>query len=714
MFARSIHRLLFALVIISMTVGCGPTSTPTAEPTRTPVPTDTPIPATPTPSPLQAAMTISAGDGIEFEEPEALSVYIGQNAVSEDTQLSIKEVDGPPAPEEVQALSPAYEITLETGIVRAPVEISMPIAAPGEGQEAFIAYYDEQAGWVALPSWYSEEDQQLHASTTHFSLFRAFLSLFPIKPKIISRQVTPNPIQDVGWPPCFREPVTLRVEAEDPNGEIESVKLQLRVHNFQTSGLTNLNQFTQTMFGLGLMITAGGPTALMPAAQTALTLSQTKDPGMVASDWAEMTEDPEQPGVYVNTINLSPLSTCEGGSFEVDAAMMGVGIESIELLIQVTDDAGQSAESRISVPVISTELPYARLFSPGPSVEDAQTRLPTFSWQIENAVLLDYEQTLVYARGDTLWDRWFGKTRIELDVFDVSWSPEKELKPGDYVWGIEIKAEGQTIQSGEYHFSIPEYWVELSLDGEKVNRGEVSGKSGEVDLTWVVLHNGVTILERNANNETVLDMKEIYGEGLEDGEYTVWLKSYYANQYHKISNMVSFMIITTPLAVDTQVRPSANTWIPADVRNRSSAAETDVVFGECANVTWQITGGGATGAMLDGEAVALEGSKEYCVAKNTEYKLEIFSGQRVIDTRQGTIEIKAGRPGIVTAYAFTGDGGLYQRGGAYCDDSVFDVMEKMNTVDQYFNDHPMAFLLVGFDDGKTYYFFTEEAQISCR
>lgn len=72
-------------------------------------------------------------------------------------------------------------------------------------------------------------------------------------------------------------------------------------------------------------------------------------------------------------------------------------------------------------------------------------------------------------------------------------------------------------------------------DDLNVIREEVDGYD---DLTWYIMKNGKPVLERNAENELVLESR--WTVGRQPGKYTVYLESFINGAYIRISNIVEF------------------------------------------------------------------------------------------------------------------------------------------------------------------------------
>lgn len=79
-----------------------------------------------------------------------------------------------------------------------------------------------------------------------------------------------------------------------------------------------------------------------------------------------------------------------------------------------------------------------------------------------------------------------------------------------------------------------EYYTLLSINkNNTISRGQTNAKA----LTWVIMHNGEIVLERNAENET-----QYKYFGTESGNYTVYLKAWIDSGYKTISNVVTYTI----------------------------------------------------------------------------------------------------------------------------------------------------------------------------
>jgi len=426
-------------------------------------PTAPSVETEPPPTTYEAA--IIADEGLVYEEEGHPRIHVPPDALSQDGVLIVEPLDVEPPSGDVEPAGPAYEITLGDATLTGPIEIALPLdmpsAALSEG-EVFAAYLDDELGWIALPSWLSDDGQWVHTTTDHLTTFVSFFSWSPLYPRIKDTEATPNPIEDVATPPCFTEDLVVYFDAQDPDGEVEKVEIQFRFRTFSRSGIVNTVQFVTAINGLGLVIFAGDITAALPAGQALVEMATTDDTGVVASQWADITasENQRQPGRYYGSLNLSQFSNCD--YFDVGSIMDTVGINQIVAHIRVTDDWGQPTEEWIDIPVHSTETPYAVLTSPGGGTDDFYTDpRPTFRWQMKNLdvprLASDVSVTLLYAQGDKLWGRRSGVHRKLLKWDTPSWKPpvDAALQPGkQYVWGMEVTYRDDTRPSELQRFVV--------------------------------------------------------------------------------------------------------------------------------------------------------------------------------------------------------------------------------------------------------------------
>lgn len=514
--------------------------------------------------------SVYVANGITLEEPNTPHVYIPPEGVSEQTNLVIKKVDTKVL-NDAEAIGPAYDISLKDGYLRKSAEIALPLENQnlniGEG-EMFIEYLDGDK-WVTLPSWYSEEDGMLHATLNHFTIVQPFYSPIPSRPKIVYKEVTPNPIGNIGIPPCFEDDLNVWVGAKDPNNDVETVEVSLRLHTLTSMGVTNMVRFAELMNSLGLIMVAGNPTALLPAARTATIQFSMKDPGSIGSDWIALEKITEE-DVYAGKINLSALSNCTD-EFDVDAIMATVGLKQIDVNIKVIDSSGRMREDRVEIPVYSNEPASARLISPGPTMEDIQGSRPIFQWQIDTGIAaLDIEEIrLVYAKGSSLWERWWGRKSIRLDLNEQEWILDHDLSPGEYVWGVEVVSKDVTTRSNVYSFTISKLWTELSVSEYTIKRTDVTGNY-EI-ITWDIYRGDELLLSRSADYEMEINLRDSLGHRFTEGDYRVFItavtKDFLGNlSKQQISNVVILQVEPTPTPfpspADVATVEPSNTPVP--------------------------------------------------------------------------------------------------------------------------------------------------------
>jgi len=497
--------------------------------------------------------SVDIANGITLEEPNTPHVYIPSEGVSEQTDLIIKKVDTTVL-NDAEAIGPAYDISLKDGYLRKSVEIALPIESQplnvGEG-EMFVEYLDGDE-WVTLPSWYSEEDGMLHATMNHFTVVRPFYSPIPSRPKIVYKKVTPNPLENVGIPPCFEDDLSVWVGAEDPNNDIEIVEASLRLHTLTSEGVTSMVRFAELMNSLGLIMVAGDPTALLPVARTAAIQFTMKDPGSIGSDWIALEKIPGE-DVYAGKINLSALSNCKN-KFDVDAIMATVGLKKIDVNIKVTDSSGRKREDQVEIPVYSNAPASASLSSPGPTTRDIQGPRPAFQWQTDTGIAaLDIEEIrLVYAKGNSLWDRWWGRKSVRLDWYEQEWIPEQDLSSGEYVWGVEVVSKDVTTRSNVYSFTVSKLWTELSVSGYTVKRTDITGNYEFI--TWDIYRGDELLLSRSAGDEMDINLRDSLGHEFTEGNYRVFItavtKDFLGNpSKQQISNVATLQVEPTPTPI---------------------------------------------------------------------------------------------------------------------------------------------------------------------
>ncbi len=540
--------LLFLSLFLFTTIitSCAPTEMPTPEEVAVEEPVEEPVEEVEEYEAFQFEGEVPTDKEFVYDVVGEPSIFLPPGAVTQESNLQFESLSSWEAPPDSDSeILSAYEISLDESELNQPAEIGLPVRLSEEelaNGEVYIAYYDAEQGWISLPSWYSEEDQKVYAITDHFSTFASIFSIFPKRPVITSKRVTPNPLQDVGFPTCFEDDLLVQIGAHDPDGEITSVQVGIGFYDAMSGALADMVRFTDAVYGAGLTMVSGGIAGTLTFASTATELAKVKDTGRVLSEFSPIYVD-EQTGLYTASISLKELSTCKKSSDS-----QAVGLKKIVIHILVTDDSGKTREDFIEVPVYANETPTIELFYPGNVANDIQGRRPSFEWRVRNSdYYVDFEQTLILARGDTLEGGWLGTGRKEvaLDRYITDWTPDEDLKPGDYVWGIEVENErGQVVMSNVLHFTIPDLWAELSFNDYTIRRTEVGGDY--VSLSWEIYQNGEKILGRNAENELSYFLGDYFSNQIEKGDYQIWLEATTENKFtgqrttERISNIIEF------------------------------------------------------------------------------------------------------------------------------------------------------------------------------
>jgi hypothetical protein len=410
---------------------------------------------------------VPATAGLKFVQAGLPSLYIAPGTVAVDATLTVTPVEAPALPGGLRAVGPAFDVSLGEVELAGPVEIALPLdpAATGAMQgRVAVATYLDGGGWTVLPSWLSEDHREVHAIIHHLSPFQPVLCLLGMCPEISAAVATPAQYENAGWPPCFDQDLVVRVDADDPDGEIAQVQVMFSFRTAGSEALYGLTMFVTAINGLGLVITAGDITAGWPAAQTAFELTQSASKPIAVTEWAAMGEDPGQPGSYYASLPMGQFSTCEG-YFDVDSTMAGTGVQEIIAGIRVTDDGGLSKETSISIPVYAFRQTRILLEQPGPTLGDVRGPIPAFSWAYLELDTENCEAQLAYAEGEGLWERWlgWGVHREDLSCWDTEWAPPESapLSPGEYSWGIELTnrnwlGDATVIQSAVWRFTVDE------------------------------------------------------------------------------------------------------------------------------------------------------------------------------------------------------------------------------------------------------------------
>ena len=106
--------------------------------------------------------------------------------------------------------------------------------------------------------------------------------------------------------------------------------------------------------------------------------------------------------------------------------------------------------------------------------------------------------------------------------------------------GCDVKINGEDFPyftyTEMYQATTPvEEVFTLTLDGTRINRDV----NDDYDITWHIECDGVTVLERNANNETTLDPSWYVDPG-SGSTYTVYLIAHDGTCYVRVSNIIEF------------------------------------------------------------------------------------------------------------------------------------------------------------------------------
>jgi len=416
-------------------------------------------------------------------------LYLPEGAVFAPATLRIWEVDAKPDWPGTELVGPAYNIVLEEDSaegpveapLRKPVEVGLPVDLSNVDLDEGSPFAVNQTGespWVEVPSWLSDDSRRLHFTLDHFSLAAPLFSLSGSKPSLDQPSVSPSPISNVGYPPCFDDAIVVSATTDDPDHSVDSVEAKVVFKLKSTQGIEDTVKFTEQMYALGLTIMVGDATSVLYWAGHTTAVGQVGaaageifvigEAGLTASTsesvetgWFEMVEDSEVPGSYTAAVKLTEVSHCSNlADWEPGAAPEGALLDGVEFVVRMNYDDGPPSEKKVPVDVSAGKVPYAQLFEPGPGLDPPTSSRPTFRWNIENSYL-DYTQKLVYAKGDNLWDRFLGlgtKT-VKLGWTERSWTPPQDLDEGAWVWGIEVKSKESydrdlTIRSPMYAFRV--------------------------------------------------------------------------------------------------------------------------------------------------------------------------------------------------------------------------------------------------------------------
>lgn len=119
----------------------------------------------------------------ELSPVPVVSVPEGASYTSSD--LSIVTAEEPPLPEDAEALSPVWDITLEEGrAFDAPATVSVPVnlSQPLGKNEIITAAYWNGETWVPIGGTLSEEQTEFSVTVTHFSSFTVLKLRLPLVP----------------------------------------------------------------------------------------------------------------------------------------------------------------------------------------------------------------------------------------------------------------------------------------------------------------------------------------------------------------------------------------------------------------------------------------------------------------------------------------------------------------------------------------------------
>jgi putative sterol carrier protein len=439
-----------------------------------------------------AEISVSATNGASYESRSLPSVYIPPNAVESNTKLSITEIRNPKTFQSAILVGDVYDINLSDSSLREPIEIAFPVENSTDSEYLTIAYYEDHKGWITVPSWVSEDNKTIHATVDHLTPFGVF-KLFHRKPQIVYKQAFPSRYTGVGFPSCFDKGLKIQISVDDPDDRLQLIQTRLRIYSFNTGLLTALTEHVAAESGLGLGILAGDITAVLPATQTLVELSKTKDSGLV-TDWTSISASNNS--TYTIVADMSNLSACNTSSLHgvnVNSVLnQQNGITRISVEIQMIDKSNKIYEDMISIPVSQSNPPYAKLHTPYHG--STQTATPFFSWTFENINFLGTNSSacLIFAKGSSqLWGKWFGKKVIKLSQFESTKLLETSLSPGNYIWGISVSKNGdceskEAVRSEIFNFTVKS-WNDIITEfvdsgcSYAVETG--ANGNGEIELT---------------------------------------------------------------------------------------------------------------------------------------------------------------------------------------------------------------------------------------
>jgi beta-lactam-binding protein with PASTA domain len=366
--------------------------------------------------------------------------------------------------------------------------------------------------------------------------------------------VSPENFYGMIGPPCFDKRIIVRVESTDPNVQIESVMMSMRLHTVASNGIGPIFSWSDFLTNAYLDIYDYGGVikANYQGVELNMIMKNIDGSGWFSYSPVLMTPNKDFPGVFENQIDLSELSFC--GDDDLSKTVAGSNIDEFEIMLVGIDSKGREGSYKKLIKVIGETKPEIILEKPGPTISDIVSPRPTFTWRYGTTILTGgYQRVeLAYAPGDDLWN-WNNLQRKSILIESGSglgeskWElpEEKRLSPGKYAWGIELKINKNTYHSSVYHFTVPKYWADLTVKNRVVSRSDVVPENRKLPLQWVVKLGDDILLKRDASNEFSFDFRRFTTDDSFVG-YEIWLEAQYNQQYQRISNVVTISEVAVP------------------------------------------------------------------------------------------------------------------------------------------------------------------------
>ena len=488
-------------------------------------------------------------------------VYIPTGAITENTKLLLIKLDEAKEIERANLIGQAIDISLEDGFLRDFIEIefTVPSSITEHIQDdLYIAYYDNDNGWIELPSWKSDSQNSIVTFVNHLTIFGLFKSIHSDNAKIKDVNAYPNPYVSEGLFSCFDEDIFLEVDIDNPKSTNIDLEFQLEILTTSSGMVNQAVEFVANMVDVGLAIESGGNIATIPLAKALISKAEAQPQTIIASEWTKIDPLPDNQNRFYARIGLKQFTHCNENDWtKADGEKVGVTsiIEKFVVNIKLLDNKDSTKFESIEIPVNAFDQPYGDLISPGPSFESITGSRPTFTWNLNewNTFDSEYKQELRVSKARKKWYQvWIRAISKNIDITNKEYGAivpdrplpvvgtiDQELEPGEYKWQIIMsKKDSKPTKSEIYYFTVIEDSLTIEVVKDGIVISDLASEEQIKDLDWTVHMDDQQVLDFSTYEQPRIIFEDLFHRGLNSGSFKVWLNS--KEDGERKSNIVEF------------------------------------------------------------------------------------------------------------------------------------------------------------------------------